>query len=192
MAAQCQCNVQTAVKKKTDLSPEQGFLESAVLLFQLLDLGIGSCALHPSLTDLLLDDLQVNGQLLHLLLQCLHLGLQSFTLSRKIKSEQKTIIVQAHPFFCHLLIKSGHLHSVRKIPHLFLSSLLSQLVFPCFLATKKQKVIKIQFQHFALLLPFSLPSAAAAGRSETHSTCACIRSSSGDKAHPETRAHPFP
>ena len=50
------------------------------MLFHLLVLGIGSCTLHPSIADLLLDDLQVNGELFHLLLQGLYFHLQTLTL----------------------------------------------------------------------------------------------------------------
>ncbi len=61
-------------------SPDQGFLQSVVLLLQLLELSAGGCSLHSRVTDLLLDDLQVYGQLLHLLLQSLRLHLQTLTL----------------------------------------------------------------------------------------------------------------
>ncbi len=61
-------------------SPDQSFLQSVVLLIQLLELSAGGCSLHSRVTDLLLDDLQVYGQLLHLLLQILRLHLQTLTL----------------------------------------------------------------------------------------------------------------
>lgn len=64
-------------------SPNQCFLESIVLLLQLLVLSIGSCSLHTCLTDLLLDDLEVYRELLDLLLQCLVLQLQTLRLEER-------------------------------------------------------------------------------------------------------------
>ena len=60
--------------------PDQCLLESVVLLLQLFELCTGSSTFHARLTYLLLDDLEVNGELFHLLLESLTLSLETLTL----------------------------------------------------------------------------------------------------------------
>ena len=49
-------------------------------MLQLFVLSVGGSSLHPSLTDLLLDDLKVKGQLLYLLLQSISFRLERLRL----------------------------------------------------------------------------------------------------------------
>ena len=49
-------------------------------MLQLFVLSVGGSSLYPSLTDLLLDDLKVKGQLLYLLLQSISFRLERLRL----------------------------------------------------------------------------------------------------------------
>ena len=78
-------NLPLRVPDLTTSPPDKSILEPAVLLLQLLELCAGCRPLHSRVANLLLDDLQVDGELLNLLLQSLSLCLLTLTLSGRRK-----------------------------------------------------------------------------------------------------------
>ncbi len=103
-SVKCLNSANSKVQRRVVLSralPDQSLLQTAVLLLQLLDVVAGRRSVRAILLDLVLQDLQVHGQLLHLLLQSLHLLLQ-----------------RLGPLLRHLFVQRGHLDGVRRVGHI--------------------------------------------------------------------------